>query len=50
LPSGKFQRVVSLPTPVDTENVVATLENGVLTVVIPKAEEARSKTIKIQTK
>ena len=50
LPSGKFQRVVSLPTPVDTDNVVATLENGVLTVVIPKAEEARSKTIKIQTK
>ncbi|HAE86263.1 MAG TPA: heat-shock protein Hsp20 [Anaerolineaceae bacterium] len=50
LPTGKFQRVVSLPSSVDADNVVATLENGVLTVLIPKAEEARSKTIKIQTK
>jgi len=39
-----------LPSSVDADNVVATLENGVLTVLIPKAEEARSKTIKIQTK
>jgi HSP20 family protein len=50
LPTGKFQRMVSLPTPVDANNVEAILENGVLTVKIPKAEEARSKTIKVQTK
>jgi HSP20 family protein len=50
IPSGKFHRVISLPTPLDSSKVEATLESGILTLVIPKAEEARPKSIKIQKK
>jgi len=50
IPSGRFHRVVSLPTPLDSSKVEASLENGILTLHIPKAEEARPKTIKIQKK
>lgn len=48
-PSGQFHRVISLPTPLDSSNVEAELENGVLTLVIPKAEEAKPRTIKIKS-
>jgi HSP20 family molecular chaperone IbpA len=34
---GDFQRTFSFPSPVDTESVSAKLENGLLTVVVPKA-------------
>jgi HSP20 family protein len=50
LPSGRFHRVVSLPTPLDANKVDASLDNGVLTLIVPKAEEARPKSIKIQKK
>jgi len=46
-PDGKFHRVISLPTPLDAKKVDANLENGVLTLRIPKAEEAKPRTIKI---
>lgn len=49
-PSGKFCRVINLPEPVDSNRAEADLKNGVLTLRIPKAEEARPKTIKITTK
>ena len=49
-PSGKFHRVLTLPTPLDANKVEADLENGVLTLVIPKAEEAKPHTIKINKK
>lgn len=49
-PNGKFHRVISLPTPLDANKVSADLENGVLTLRIPKAEEAKPKTIKINKK
>jgi len=49
-PSGKFHRVVSLPTPLDAGKVEADLENGVLTLKIPRAEEAKPRTIKIKQK
>jgi len=49
-PSGKFHRVISLPTPLDSSKVEADLENGVLTLVVPKAEEAKPRTIKIKSK
>lgn len=49
-PSGKFHRVISLPTPLDSTKVEADLENGVLTLVIPKVEEAKPRTIKIKSK
>lgn len=49
-PDGKFHRVISLPTPLDANKVEADLENGVLTLQIPKAEEAKPRTIKIKHK
>jgi HSP20 family protein len=47
LPSGKFHRVLTLPTPLSPTEVSANLENGVLTLQIPKAEEAKPRTIKV---
>jgi HSP20 family protein len=49
-PSGKFHRVISLPTPLDSTKVEADLENGVLTLEIHKAEEAKPRSIKIKSK
>jgi HSP20 family protein len=37
---GSFERVVPLPMKVNREHVSATFKNGVLTVVLPKAEPA----------
>jgi HSP20 family protein len=45
---GAFQRVLTLPTAVNADHVEATYTNGVLTVTIPKAAEARTKRIAIQ--
>ena len=47
---GSFQRTFKLPTSVDEENISATFRNGILTVVLPKTEEAQPKlkTIKIK--
>jgi len=49
-PSGKFHRVLTLPTPLDSSKVEADLENGILTLVVPKAEEAKPHTIKVTRK
>jgi HSP20 family protein len=39
---GKFSRVIPLPDGVvDNENVDATFKNGVLTITLPKLEEAQ---------
>lgn len=45
---GKFQRAMTLSAPVKVDEVEANYTNGVLTVTIPKAEEARTKRIAIQ--
>lgn len=50
LPGGKFYRVITLPTALDANKVEADLENGILTVKLPKAEEAKPRTIKINQK
>ena len=49
-PAGKFSRSIELPDPVDAGKVEAHLANGVLTLHLPKAEEARPRSIKITTK
>lgn len=46
-PVGAFQRVVRLNLPVDREKVSAKLENGILLVTLPRAEESRPKKISI---
>jgi HSP20 family protein len=45
---GKFSRSVSLPTAVKADKVSAVYKDGVLTVEIPKAEEAKPKTIEVK--
>ncbi len=44
---GTFSRTVALPAPVTPDNVNATYEDGILTVVLHKAEEAKPKKITI---
>ena len=44
---GQFQRTVSLSTPIVADKAQAQFENGVLTLTLPKAEEAKPKQIKI---
>jgi HSP20 family protein len=39
-----------MPEPLDASKVEAEVENGILTLRIPKAEEAKPKTIKVITK
>jgi HSP20 family protein len=45
---GVFQRSVLLPPTVDAERVKATYKDGVLEIQLPKKEEAKPKTIKIE--
>src|SRR5262245_33027266 len=45
--SGRFERTLPLPIPVQVDKVKATYRDGVLTVTLPKAEEIKSKEIKI---
>jgi HSP20 family protein len=47
--AGKFSRVVSLPSQVDASKVEARCADGVLTVVLPKAEVAKPKQITVKT-
>jgi HSP20 family protein len=47
---GKFTRSVRLATPVDADNVEANYENGVLTLEIPKSEEAKPRRIPVNTR
>lgn len=50
LPNGSFTRTLRLPAPIDAELVEAEVTDGVLTLRLPKAESARPKQIKINTK
>ncbi|NLE95408.1 MAG: Hsp20/alpha crystallin family protein [Dehalococcoidia bacterium] len=47
---GDVVRVMTLPMPIDASKIEAQVENGVLTVVIPKAEEAKPKKIVVKSK
>jgi len=46
--SGTFERKIKLPTLVKTDKIDATFEKGILTINLPKAEEAKKKEIKIK--
>jgi len=50
LPSGSFTRTLRLPAPIDAQHVEANITDGVLTLKLPKAESARPKQIKIQSR
>ena len=47
---GKFQRSLTLPTAVDAEKVKANYKDGLLQVVLLKAEEAKPKQIEVALK
>lgn len=46
---GRFVRVLSLNLPVDADKSEATFDNGLLTLVVPKAEEIKPRQIKVRT-
>ncbi len=50
LPHGSFRRSLRLPVALDAGKAEARIENGLLTLVLPKAESARPKTVKINVK
>ena len=47
LPAGRFSRVITLPTALEPSKAEATIKNGVMKLVVPKAETHRPKTIKV---
>jgi len=47
--AGFFRRTIGLPVKVDTSMVAANMKNGVLTITLPKSEEAKPKKITVKT-
>jgi HSP20 family molecular chaperone IbpA len=45
---GNYQRVFTLSDEVDSDNIQATMKNGVLRLVMPKAEPAKTRKIPVQ--
>jgi HSP20 family protein len=45
---GKFQRTLTLPVAVNGDKVQASYKDGVLTVTLPKSEEAKPKQIEVK--
>lgn len=46
---GKFERTFTLPSSINADKIEAHYEDGVLSVVLPKAEAAKGRAIQIQT-
>ncbi len=47
--AGEFGRRIALPVEIDADRVEATMKNGVLTIVLPKAESAKPRKIEVRT-
>jgi len=47
---GNFSRTIQLPFEVENEKAQASMNDGVLQIVIPKREEARPREIRIEVK
>ena len=50
LPAGSFSRTLRLPSPIEADKVEARIDDGILTLTLPKAESARPKRINIVAK
>ena len=48
--TGSFQRSVNLGTPINADKASAQFEHGVLTLTLPKSEQARPKQIKLNVR
>ncbi len=45
---GRFERVITLPEAVKTDDVQATLKDGILSITLPKSPEAKPKKIMLR--
>ncbi len=45
---GAFSRLIELPCPVNSDNVSAELQNGVLTLHLPKTEAVKPRRIEVK--
>jgi len=45
---GRFQRTISVPAPVSADKIKAQYKDGILTVTLPKTEEAKPKHIEVK--
>lgn len=48
-PAGAFERTLTLPVPIDAEGAEAKLANGVLSIALPKAAQAKPRRIEVKT-
>ncbi len=48
-PTGKFERTLTINTPIDHDRVEATFKDGVLTLTLPKAEAVKPRQITVKT-
>ncbi len=46
---GAYSRSLTLPTPIDTEHAQAQFEHGVLTLTLPKAQQAKPRRIEVRS-
>lgn len=47
--SGQFRRSLTLPDQVDSAKVAASCKHGILQILLPRAEQARQRKVKIQS-
>jgi HSP20 family protein len=47
---GSFERSILLPAPVEADKAKAEFEDGILSITLPKSEQARPKTITVNPK
>jgi len=45
---GKFSRLITLPTDVDSDKVKANYKDGILSITLPKPEEVKPKHIEVE--
>lgn len=45
--SGRFQRSLTIPVPIQVDKIQATYQDGILTVIMPKSEEAKPHKVEV---
>ena len=50
IPSGNYHREITLPADIQTDKIEAVLENGYLTLRLPKAEASKPRRIEVTAK